>query len=131
MTDRLYAKYIWLISTIYDAGKISYDYIASKWNKAYINDLHQPLKLRTFHNHRNAILMQFGIMIECQRGSNLYFISNPDIFEKDSINKWLLDSFAFNSLLMDNRAISDRIILENVPSGKYYLDIITTAMREN
>ena len=25
MTDRLYAKYMWLISTIYDAGKISFE----------------------------------------------------------------------------------------------------------
>lgn len=122
---------MWLISTIYDAGKISYEDIARKWDDAYINDLHQPLKLRTFHNHRNAILMQFGVVIECQRGSNLYYIDNPDALEKDSINQWLLDSFAVSSLLMDNRSISDRIMLEDVPSGRYFLDIITTAMREN
>jgi len=42
MTDRLYAKYMWLISTIYDAGKISFEDIARKWDNAYINDLHQP-----------------------------------------------------------------------------------------
>ena len=131
MTDRLYAKYMWLISTIYDAGKISFEDIACKWNKAYINDLHQPLKLRTFHNHRNAILMQFGVVIECQRGTNLYYIDNPDALEKDSINQWLLDSFAVSNLLMDNRSISDRIILEEVPSGRYYLEIITSAMRDN
>ena len=35
MTDRLYAKYMWLISTIYDAGKISFEDIACKWDKAY------------------------------------------------------------------------------------------------
>ena len=131
MTDRLYAKYIWLISTIHDAGKVSFEDIARKWDDAYINDLHQPLKLRTFHNHRNAILMQFGIVIECQRGSNLYYIDNPDALENDSINQWLLDSFAVSNLLMDNRSISDRIMLEDVPSGRYYLEIITSAMREN
>ena len=131
MTDRLYAKYMWLISTIYDAGKISFEDIARKWDDAYINDLHQPLKLRTFHNHRNAILMQFGVVIECQRGSNLYYIDNPDALENDSINQWLLDSFAVSNLLMDNRSISDRIMLEDVPSGRYYLEIITTAMRDN
>ena len=122
---------MWLISTICDAGKISFEEIARKWDDAYINDLHQPLKLRTFHNHRNAILMQFGVVIECQRGSNLYYIDNPDALENDSINQWLLDSFAVSNLLMDNRSISDRIILEDVPSGRYYLEIITTAMRDN
>ena len=34
MTDRLYAKYLWLISTIYDAGKISFEDIARKWDEA-------------------------------------------------------------------------------------------------
>ena len=131
MTDRLYSKYLWLITTIHDAGKISFEDIASRWNDAYINDLHQPLKLRTFHNHRNAILMQFGVVIECQRGSNLYYIENPDVLKKDSINQWLLDSFAVSNLLMDNRTISDRIMLEDVPSGRYYLEIITNSMREN
>ena len=131
MPNRLYAKYMWLISTIYDAGKISFEDIARKWDNAYINDLHQPLKLRTFHNHRNAILMQFGVVIECQRGTNLYYIENPEVLEKNSINQWLLDSFAVSSLLMGNRSISDRIMLEDVPSGRFYLDIITTAMREN
>ena len=131
MTDRLYSKYLWLITTIHDAGKISFEDIASRWNDAYINDLYQPLKLRTFHNHRNAILMQFGVVIECQRGSNLYYIDNPDALENDSINKWLLDSFAVSNLLMDNRSISDRIMLEDVPSGRYYLEIITNSMREN
>ena len=122
---------MWLISTIYDAGKISFEDIARKWDNAYINDLHQPLKPRTFHNHRHAILMQFGVVIECQRGSNLYYIDNPDALENDSINQWLLDSFAVSNLLMDNRSISDRIILEDVPSGRYYLENITSAMRDN
>jgi predicted DNA-binding transcriptional regulator YafY len=75
--------------------------------------------------------MQFGVVIECQRGSNLYYIDNPDVLENDSVNQWLLDSFAVSNLLMDNRSISDRIILEDVPSGRYYLEIITTAMRDN
>lgn len=131
MTDRLYAKYLWLINTVYDAGKISFEDIAIKWDNAYINDLHQPLKLRTFHNHRHAILMQFGVVIECLRGSNLYYIDNPEALEKNSINQWLLDSFSVSSTLMDNRSICDRIMLEDVPSGRSYLDIITKAMREN
>lgn len=122
---------MWLISTIYDAGKISFEEIASRWDKAYINEQHQSLKLRTFHNHRNAILIQFGVVIECQRGSNLYYIDNPDVLEHNSINQWLLDSFAVSSLLMDNLSISKRIMLEDVPSGRCYLDIIISAMREN
>lgn len=131
MTDKLYAKYMWLISTIKDAGKISFEKIARKWDTAYVNDLHQPLRLRTFHNHKREILKQFGIVIECQKGTNLYYIDNPDVIEDDSINKWLIDSFAVNSLLMENRSISDRIVLEEIPSGRNFLETITGAVREN
>ena len=131
MTDRIYAKYMWLISTIYDAGKISFEDIARKWDNAYINDLRQPLKLRTFHNHRNAIMMQFGILIECQRGTNLYYIANPDALERDSINQWLLDSFSVSNTLMSNRNLNERILLEDIPSGRNHLEVITSAMQEN
>ena len=131
MTDKIYAKYMWLISTIYDAGRISFEDIARKWDNAYVNDLHQPLKLRTFHNHRNAIMMQFGVVIECQRGTNLYYIENPDALEKDSINQWLLESFSVSNTLMSNRNLNDRILLEDIPSGRHHLDVITSAMQEN
>ena len=131
MTDRLYAKYLWLINTVYEAGKISFEEIASKWNDTYINDLHQPLRLRTFHNHRNAILMQFGIIFECERGVNLYYIDNPEAIERDSINQWLLDSFSVNNTLLSNKNLKDRILLEDIPSGRTHLDTITDAMQNN
>lgn len=118
MTDRLYAKYMWLISTIYDAGKISFEDIALKWDDAYINDLHQPLKLRTFHNHRNAILMQFGVVIECQRGSNLYYIDNPDALENDSINQLAQHGYVERELINQhtNRCSSGIVlVLSQVP----------------
>ena len=53
------------------------------------------------------------------------------MLENDSINQWLLNSFVVSNLLMDNRSISDRIMLEDVPSGRYYLENITSAMRDN
>ena len=131
MTDRLYAKYLWLINTVYEAGKISFEEVARKWDDAYINDLHQPLRLRTFHNHRDAILMQFGIIIECERGTNLYYIDNPDAIERGSINQWLLDSFSVSNTLLSNKNLKDRILLEDIPSGRTYLNTITDAMHNN
>lgn len=131
MTDRLYAKYLWLIQTINTAGRISFEAIARKWDNASLNDLHHPLLLRTFHNHRNAILVQFGIDIECDKRTNRYYITNPDAFKKDSINQWLLDSFSVSSTLMSNRNLADRILLEEIPSGRHHLDAITSAMQES
>lgn len=131
MTDRLFVKYFWLINTIYEARKISFEAIAHKWDNASVNDLQQPLRLRTFHNHRNAILMQFGIVIECDKKTNHYYIANPDALKKDSINQWLLDSFSVSNTLMSNRNLADRILLETIPSGRHHLDVITSAMQES
>ena len=97
MTDRLYAKYLWLIQTINTAGRISFETIARKWDNASVNVWNQPLCLRTFHNHRNAIAREFQIYIECDKRNNLYYIENPEDIKGDSINRWLLDSFSVSS----------------------------------
>ena len=131
MTDRLFAKYLWLVQTVFEAGKISFEDISRKWDKAVMNDSHQPLRLRTFHNHRNAIGEQLHIDIECDKRDNLYYIENPESLKGDTINRWLLDSFSVSSTLMSNRNLADRILLEEIPSGRNHLDVITTAMQEN
>ena len=100
MTDRLYAKYMWLISTIYDAGKISFEDIARKWDDAYINDLHLPLKLRTFHNHRNAILMQFGVVIEWRNGVRHLCAHGPSVTMGDAPRHLYLTRFYRNSSII-------------------------------
>ena len=131
MTDKLYAKYLWLIQTINKAGRISFKAIARKWENASINPDHDSLQLRTFHNHRDAIFDQFGIIIECDKRNNLYYIQNPEVIKGDSINRWLLDSFSVSNTLMSNRNLADRILLEEIPSGRHHLDTITSAMQEN
>lgn len=131
MTDRIFAKYLWLIATIKDAGRISFADIESKWDRASVNDLQQPLKLRTFHNHRQAILMQFGIDIECDRTTYQYYIANPDALEENDILKWQLEAFTMNTVLQGHQSLSNRIVLESVPSATLYLEDILHAMESN
>lgn len=131
MTNRLYAKYLWLIQTINKNDRISFEDIARKWDHASINLDHEPLQLRTFHNHRKAIEREFQIYIECDKRNNLYYIENPEDLKGNSINRWLLDSFSVSSTLMSNRNLADRILLEEIPSGRHHLDVITSAMQEN
>jgi hypothetical protein len=52
MTDRLYAKYMWLISTIYDAGKISFEEITRKWDLP--SDGNCKYSLQVDSRHRSA-----------------------------------------------------------------------------
>ena len=49
----------------------------------------------------------------------------------DSIERWLFSTLAVHGVLADSAVVKDRVVLENVPSGLEYLDIILTAIKSN
>lgn len=131
MAKNLFNKYIWLINTIYRAGKITFEEINARWLR---NDMScgEEISLRTFHNHRRAIEEMFDINIECNRrdGYN-YYIENVEDIEKNSVKNWLLNSFAINNLINESHRLKRRILFEDIPSGKQYLNSIIDAMQDN
>lgn len=125
-------KYTWLIDTIRRAGKISHKDLSDKWERNKDMSDERPLARATFNRWRDAILEQFGIIIDCQkRGGYLYFIANPEDIDEDNLKKWMLDSFAVGNLIGENLSLKDRIVIDEIPSGRYYLTTILEAMREN
>ena len=46
------------------------------------------------------------------------------------MQKWILDSFSEGNLLSGNLSLKNRILLENIPSGKIYLQTVIDAMRK-
>ena len=134
MIDSLIKRYIWLIQTIRDAGEsgISFSEIQNKWDKASANDNHTPLILRTFHNHRNAILLQFGIEIKCNmsRENSYYYIDKSDL-EGNTIVTWLINSMATESLLMDMKNIREKVLLEHIPEGQEFFPVISQALQQD
>ena len=131
MAKNLLNKYVWLVETIYKAGRITFEEINEKWLK---NDMSEgmDLALRTFHKWRIAAEEMFGLIIECERkGGYHYFIANSDEIKSGSLRSWLLNTLSVSNLLMDNQNLKDRIILEDIPSGQEYLEIILGAMKTN
>ena len=62
--------------------------------------------------------MQFGVVIECRRGSNLYYIDNPDALENDSINQLAQHGYVERELINQhaNRCSSGIVlVLSQVP----------------
>ena len=124
-------KYVWLVDTIHRAGKISLEDINRKWLD---NDLSEGIEIpkRTFHKWRIAIEEIFGLIIENEnRGEYRYFILNDDEIEKKGIKSWMIDTISTSNLLINNVSLKDRIILEDVPSGREYLQPILGAMKQN
>lgn len=133
MVELLLKRYLWLIDTLKRNGELTYEEIAAKWDSSSANDNGSKLTQRTFYNHCQAVARHFGILIECRRGRglNLYSIVNPEAIEENSLTKWALDSFSLGELLLGNNAIADRILLEDIPSGREWLEPILSALQHN
>lgn len=130
MTKDLFDKYIWLVDTIYRAGKITFEEINERWLRSRLSE-GEDIPLRTFHNWRIAIEQVFDININCNRkGGYYYYIENADDMQKGGIRNWLLNTFAVNNLINESHHLKRRILFEEVPSGRKYLTPVIEAMRD-
>lgn len=131
MAKDLFNRYIWLVDTIYRAGKITFEEINEKWQRSEMSG-GEELPLKTFHNHRHAVQDIFDINIECnRRGGYYYYIENADDMEKGGVRTWLLNTFAINNLINESHHLKRRILFENIPSGQKFLTTIIEAMRDS
>lgn len=133
MVELLLKRYLWLINTLQRGGDMTFEEVAACWERSAVNDNGSVLTKRTFYNHCQAITTHFGIIIECRRGRgyNTYSIINPEAIRNNSLIKWAIDSFSLGELLMGNAAISDKILLEDIPSGREWLELVLTALQQN
>lgn len=133
MVDILLKRYLWLIDTLRSRGEMTYEEISSAWDRSAVNDNASTLSKRTLYNHCQAVARHFGIEITCKRGHNLnyYYIANPEALTGGSINNWLIENFSVATLLSENASIADKILLEDIPSGRKYLNEVLAALRES
>ena len=131
-TAVLFNRYVWLVDTIYRAGRISFEEINEQWERSSLNDTGEELPLKTFHNHKNAIQQMFDINIECDRRDGyLYYIEHAEDMERGGVRTWLLNTFAVNHLINESHHLKRRILFEEIPSGQRFLTQIIEAMRDN
>ena len=125
-------KYIWLIDTIYKAKKISLADISLRWRDDMGLDVEDKLPRATFNRWKDEIYMQFGIIITCERTDGYkYYIENPEVIEGNRLNKWMLDTISTGNLINNNISVSDRILVNKIPSGKVHLKSILEALKNN
>ncbi len=125
-------KYIWLLNTIHQSRSrgISLREISNKWRDYMSTE--KPLDRATFNRWKAAVELQFHVNIECNaKGGYRYYIANPEDINEDRVRKWLLDSVSTGSTLLGNLDIKDRILLEEIPSGRANLATIVSAMKHN
>jgi hypothetical protein len=131
MSKNLINKYVWLVETLYKAKKITLKEINRKWTQTELSE-GEEIPRRTFNNWRNAVEEMFGLVIMCDKhDGDRYYIENRDDMDEGGFQRWLLNTISVNNTLIENKSLSDRILLENIPSGQDYLATIMEAMKKS
>lgn len=136
MSQNIIRKYVWLIDTIHRAGMITFKEINQRWIDEEMSSNADPdkrdLELRTFHKWRDNIADIFGIIIACRHvGGYHYYIENADDLKRGNLRSWIIDTLAVSDLLVSNKMLKDRIMLEPVNSERDLLTLVLGAMRSN
>lgn len=129
MISKTYHKYIWLLNTLLTSRPLTFDEVNMLWEYCPAND--GPIPLRTFHEYRKGIKEMFGVDIECDRSKNVYYVKNPEVLDNDKLAKWLLRKYSIPQDFATFNGMKDRILLEEIPMGRVFLDTVMEAMRTN
>lgn len=127
--SKIFRQYIWLTDIIYRSGGITLQELNDYWIKTELSE-GIPMTRMTFNRHRTAIEEIFDINIECNRkGGYIYYIENEEILKNNSLKHWMIDSLSVSNILLESSSLKDRILLENIPSGRKHLQPIINAMK--
>ena len=127
--SKIFRQYVWITDTIYHSGGITLQELNERWVKTELSE-GVPMTRLSFNRHRLAIEETFGINIECRRKGYQYYIENEEILKSNSLKHWMIDSLSVSNALMESSSLKDRILLENIPSGREYLQPIIHAMKQ-
>lgn len=123
-------KYVWLVETIHRARRrgITLKEIQEKWLDSDLSE-GTELTRRTFINNKNEIENLFNICIECEHFH--YYIVEDNFMDEGNTRSWLLNAFSLNNMVGNSQKLKERVLLEDMPSGRNFLDDIIKAMRDN
>lgn len=128
MSRNQFNRCIWLIDVLKRRGRLTRNELNELWKSSGLSNNGEDLCRRTLYNYKNTIAEMFDIHIECTPGTHEYYIAEND-YHNESYTNWLLNSAAVNDALVASRAISDRILLENVPSAREHLPVVFEALK--
>ena len=130
MARNLVTRYVWLVDTINRYGRITLKDLNDAWLRSEISE-GKPLARRTFFHYRDGVEEMFDINIVCDKSTFEYYIDDSGGEDNARLRSWLVDSASLSGMLSNAHDISNRIILESVPSAREHLPVIIDAMKQN
>lgn len=101
------------------------------WVNCSLNESRKPMDRKTFYNWRNYIADHYGEEVRTYlagRDTKYQIVRKPG---DGHVRDWLTDTISVQNALLSNSSVRDRILLEDVPSGRQYLELILGAMKSN
>ncbi len=127
---QIFHQYIWIINMLRVHKQLTFEELNQLWQNNKVTD-GNALQRSSFNRHRDAILSMFGVIIDCDKKTYRYYISNPEALNDGSIERWLFSTLTVHGVLADSAAVKERVVLENVPAGLEFLDTILHAIKTN
>lgn len=128
MSKNAINKYVWIVDTIQRYGRITREKLNYLWVNSSLSE-GMPLLRRTFYNYRNDIAEMFNIEIALDTSTYEYYIADDNSEQSSRLINLLLDSASISGMLRDAHDVTDRIILEDVPSSRINLPLIMQALK--
>lgn len=120
-----------MIETIHRRGSLTFEEIRSLWIENAISD-GIALSRTSFNRHRQEIDDIFGIRIICNRSNgNRYSLENVGTMDSQSVENWMATTISISNLIAENKSVSDRILVENIPSEGSNLQAAISAMKKS
>jgi hypothetical protein len=128
MITKLFLKYEWLVNTLIKTGGLTLKEINERY-KANV-DLSGGLEVppTTFHRWRDDILDAFAVIIECDRRTNRYYVSNRKELNFEAMKLWMFQVMEFGNYLVSHVGLHKRIIMEPFSFDTDVMDRVVKAM---
>ena len=128
MNNKLFLKYEWLVNTLIKTGGLTLKEINERY-KANV-DLSGGLGLprNTLYRWRDDILDAFAVIIECDRKSKKYYVSNKKELNFEAMKLWMFQVMEFGNYLVTHVGLYKRIIMEPFTFDTGVMDGIVKAM---
>ena len=122
--------YVWLYDTIRLYGPLTRAMINEMWMAEESLSNGNPMPRQTFNNYRDEIESLFGISIACDKQYR-YYIENQRLAQASRIEGLLMNVLSIDLTLLENKHLSERILLEPNPSAGTFMKPILKAMSKS
>ena len=128
MNNKLFLKYEWLVNTLIKTGGLTLKEINERYkaNENLSGGLDLPPT--TFHRWRDGIFNAFAVIIECDRSTRRYYVSNKKELNFEAMKLWMFQVMEFGNYLVTHVGLYKRIIMEPFTFDTGVMDGIVKAM---